>query len=160
MSDTSGQRKVLHPDPDDERRGSQRHRVLKSGLAAYNKHYSTLPCVMRNESETGARLNFDDLASVPIAFTLHVGVDGYQVECERVWREGKACGVKFVSEKTPSRIFDAFRLSSTETALSKEMMRAMKLQEQSQDEGEGQPAVIEVRERQPKSNKPTFGRRS
>lgn len=158
MQDRKCQREDAVGELDTERRGSRRHRVLKSGLAAYNHHYSTLPCVMRNESGTGARLEFGEISAVPDAFTLHVGLDGYQVECERVWHEGTVHGVKFVGEKSPSRIFDAHKLSSSTSEIDANVRRAIELQGQAK--GDVRPAVIEVRPRRPKSHAPVFGRRS
>ena len=72
--DDQGKRIMTGPHGVD-RRALRRNRVLKSALAAYNSQFTTMPCVMRNVSEDGARLEFDELARVPASFVLHVGID-------------------------------------------------------------------------------------
>ncbi|PWW04396.1 PilZ domain-containing protein [Hoeflea marina] len=79
-----------------------RRRVLKGALVAINHEFSSIPCTMRNLSDTGTRLDFEDGWFVPDRFFLFVDVDGYKIECERVWQKGKSCGVRFVGPKIPS----------------------------------------------------------
>lgn len=76
-----------------------RTRVLKGAHAAFNQEFSAIPCVVRDLSETGARLQFDEGWFVPPLFTLFVDVDGFKVECERVWHKGSHCGVRFLGDK-------------------------------------------------------------
>lgn len=160
MNEKNEPQSDMPADRDEERRRSPRRRVLKSGLASYNKDYTTVPCVMRNINADGARLDFDELAAVPSTFTLHVGIDGYRIECERVWREGKACGVRFVGEKASTPIFHAQKIDTAENSLSEPVLRAMELHRQARDDDEVRPAVIEIHARRPKSHKPAFGRRT
>ncbi len=143
-----------------ERRASRRSRVLKSGLAAYNEQFSTFPCIVRNVSESGARLDLDELAQVPPSFVLHIGVDGYQVECERVWRDGKACGVKFVGEKSHSPYFHPQKVGTSEQHFSPYAERAMRMHEEMEDaREESRPAILEARKPR-RAPHPTFGRRT
>jgi hypothetical protein len=76
-----------------------RVRVLKGAHAAFNKEFSAIPCMVRDLSETGAKLEFEGGWFVPEQFTLHVDVDGYKVECRRLWHRGRFCGVEFIGEK-------------------------------------------------------------
>ena len=76
-----------------------RSKVLKGAHAAFNQEFSAIPCTLRNLSGSGARLIFEGGWFVPDRFTLHVDIDGYKVECERVWQKGSECGVRFVGEK-------------------------------------------------------------
>lgn len=76
-----------------------RTRVLKGAHAAFNQEFSAIPCVVRDMSDTGARLQFDEGWFVPPLFTLFVEVDGFKVECERVWHKGSSCGVRFLGDK-------------------------------------------------------------
>lgn len=50
---------------------------------------------MKNISETGALIIFQDGSFVPNAFTLINKFDGYRVECEIVRRIGNSAGVRF-----------------------------------------------------------------
>lgn len=76
-----------------------RSRVLKGAHAAFNNEFSAIPCKVRNLSETGARIVFEGGWFVPDRFMLHVDIDGYKVECERVWQKGSECGAHFLGEK-------------------------------------------------------------
>lgn len=82
----------------DDHRAS-RSKVLKGAHAAFNQEFSAIPCTLRNVSETGARVIFEGGWFVPDRFTLHVDIDGYKIECERVWQKGSECGLRFISEK-------------------------------------------------------------
>ena len=79
-----------------------RRRVLKGAHVAINQEFSTIPCTLRNMSDTGTLLEFEDGWFVPDRFWLFVDVDGYKIECERVWQKGKNCGVHFVGAKIPT----------------------------------------------------------
>ncbi|MGG7517803.1 PilZ domain-containing protein [Allorhizobium undicola] len=79
----------------DEKRIAPRIRALKAGRIVYNNGFSTLDCMVRNISETGAKLAADNLGLVPDAFDLQI--DGQQRRhCEVRWRKLKEIGVHFV----------------------------------------------------------------
>ncbi|WP_421852805.1 PilZ domain-containing protein [Oricola sp.] len=91
-------------DEESEKRGSRRNRVLKEAFASFNEKFSAVPCVVRDISETGAKLRFMDMAVVPDRFTLVIPLDGIQVECERQWATSRDCGVRFTSAPEQSRL--------------------------------------------------------
>ena len=78
-------------------RRAVRRRVLKSGTIAYNDRFSTLSCTVRDLSEGGARLRADNPLFVPSQFELLIEQDGFEAECEVVWRVDKDLGVRFTS---------------------------------------------------------------
>lgn len=80
--------------PKDSRSGSRR-RVLKAGIVAYNNRHCTLPCVVRDLSETGARLRMDGSLLAPDTFDLIIDLDGFDAPCEVIWRQGSDLGVRF-----------------------------------------------------------------
>jgi hypothetical protein len=82
-----------------ERRGSQRRRVLKGAILAYNDRHTTLPCAVRDLSDTGARLRVEGSVAAPDTFILVVELDGFEVDCGVANRSGKDLGVKFVSPR-------------------------------------------------------------
>ena len=87
-------------DPDaDDRARPPRSRVLKGAYAAFNQEFSAIPCTLRDISATGAHVVFEGGWFVPDRFMLHVDIDGYKIECERVWQKGSECGVRFVGER-------------------------------------------------------------
>ena len=77
----------------------QRVRVLKGAHAAFNEEYSSIPCKLRDISATGAYVVFEGGWFVPDRFMLHVDIDGYKIQCERVWQKGSECGVRFIGGK-------------------------------------------------------------
>lgn len=83
---------------------ARRMRTLKGAHAAFNHEFSAVPCTVRDESETGAKLQFDEAWWVPDQFTLLVEIDGYKVECEKVWHKGNLYGVRFTGQKMPTTL--------------------------------------------------------
>lgn len=91
----------MSPDPTDkpraERRQSVRRRVLKAGVLAYNGHFTTLPCTVRDISATGARLRVEGAMNCPDRFDLIVEIDGLSASCEVVSRKGTEIAVRFLA---------------------------------------------------------------
>jgi hypothetical protein len=74
----------------DKRRGP-RQRVLKGGIVAFNDRRSTLPCIVRDISETGARLRMETMSVLaPDTFLLIIELDGIEAECQVVRRNTSA----------------------------------------------------------------------
>ncbi len=80
-----------------------RHKVLKGAHVAFNNEFSAIPCTLRDMSQTGCRIIFEGGWFVPDRFILHVDIDGYKVDCKRVWQRGSECGARFVGEKIRTR---------------------------------------------------------
>lgn len=80
-----------------ERRQVGRRRVLKRGLAAFNGGRSTFNCTVRNMSDTGALLRFENLRDVPDQFLL-ILQDGTRHQCDAKWRTICDVGVEFAGE--------------------------------------------------------------
>ena len=79
----------------DENRGAQRHRTLKKGTIALNDHRSTIECLIRNLSESGAQLKIASIIGIPDTFDL---VDGDKKirHCRVAWKRETEIGVEFV----------------------------------------------------------------
>ena len=104
--------------PRAERRQAQRRRVLKGGIVAFNDHYSSLPCTVRDISDTGARLRIDGSINAPDKFDLIIEIDGLEVPCEVVSRKGSEIAVRFISPpcmKAPRRVQIVQALVPTKT---------------------------------------------
>lgn len=90
-----------------EARATQRRRVIKGGLIAYSSRHVTCPCVVRDLSDTGARLQVHRAMEVPDTFELIIELDGFEAQCVVAWRTDKEIGVKFRAEPrqvAPKRI--------------------------------------------------------
>lgn len=130
-----------------EKRSSRRTRVLKSAVATFHSGFSGVPCVVRNLSDTGARVEFRDAAAIPEKFELHVEMDGFKVECRRVWVAGRHCGVQFCSDRMPTRHFRSQTLKTSENALSDFVKRDLARRERLAAESAAIQAAREAEER-------------
>ena len=83
-----------------ERRQEVRYRSLKAGLIIFNDGNSTYNCIVRNISQNGAKLAFDQLARLPDQFVLRLQ-DGLQHNCEVRWRKALDIGVSFRTSSNP-----------------------------------------------------------
>jgi len=78
----------------EDRRGTIRHRTLKGGRIVFNGGFSTLQCLVRNMSDTGALLKVVSVVGVPDNFDL-VMDDGRTFACAIAWRRETEIGVSF-----------------------------------------------------------------
>lgn len=81
-----------------ERRPELRRRMLKTAFASYNDQSISMPVVLRDMSETGAKIKLTSPDPLPDHFTLFVELDGITVDCQVVWRRGREVGARFISE--------------------------------------------------------------
>ena len=77
----------------DEHRISPRHRVLKAGTIEFSGE--TLPCTVRNLSDTGAAIEVNSPLWFPDRFVLSVASEGWRKPCRVVRRDEKRIGVAF-----------------------------------------------------------------
>jgi hypothetical protein len=76
-----------------EQRISPRHRVLLAGAIEFGP--TSIPCVVRNLSETGAAIEANTPLWFPEQFTLWIERDNSRRRCHIVWRREKRIGVHF-----------------------------------------------------------------
>jgi hypothetical protein len=83
----------------DDRRRSPRHKCLRMARCMFNHEQSDLEVMLRNISDTGARITGDELICLPEQFELHIhdGFGGFDVrKVRRVWMTGNAAGLEFL----------------------------------------------------------------
>ena len=80
-----------------ERRASQRRRVLKGATLTFNRGYSAFECVVRNQSESGARLSLAETFAIPTTFRLAISGEPDAHVAQVVWRKTDEMGVTYVS---------------------------------------------------------------
>ena len=80
-----------------DRRRTDRRRVLKAGIIAFNNRHSALPCAIRDLSETGARLALNGPINAPDTFELIVELDGIEASCKVISRRGSELRVQFLA---------------------------------------------------------------
>jgi PilZ domain len=82
----------------EDRRTGQRHRVLKGGTLHFNKGYSSLECVVRDLSETGARIQMGETFGVPSRFTMSISGEDERIEASLRWRNSRSIGLSFLPQ--------------------------------------------------------------
>lgn len=99
----------------------RRARVFKKGKLVFQGGLRSVPCVVRNVSEGGALLQFEQAFMLPKEFELRIDLEDYEVTCERRWEDGLKCGVEFVGEKRPVHAQRSQVLKTSEEALKSEI---------------------------------------
>jgi hypothetical protein len=100
-----------------ERRKTQRSRVIYGGVLSYNDRRSTVNCVIRNFSNDGARVEFENPAFLPEKIELFVARKERELTAQIVWRRDADAGLSFCSTGTndPIPLDWARRLRVSET---------------------------------------------
>jgi hypothetical protein len=80
---------------DADRRAALRRRVLKGATLSFNSGYSSFECVLRNESDGGARLSLAETFALPKTFHLAIAGDSSVRTAHVVWRGVDQLGVRF-----------------------------------------------------------------
>jgi hypothetical protein len=78
-----------------DRRLAIRRRTILGASIIFNSKSSTLDCVIRDLSDTGAKLKADGIATLPDEFTLEVPCKRQSYPVRVVWRRADTCGVRF-----------------------------------------------------------------
>lgn len=86
-----------HDESPENRRGHVRRLVIMGATILYNDRKITIPCRVRDISETGAKLEFDTQQLLPHRFELKIR-DLPILSCELRWAKGTRAGVHFVEE--------------------------------------------------------------
>ena len=80
---------------DEERREEHRLRALIAATIIYNNGQSTLSCMIRNVSETGAKLSVPAAIALPDRFEIVVPQKNKTLRAHMEWRRGDEVGVSF-----------------------------------------------------------------
>lgn len=151
---------------------ARRTRVLKKGKIVFQGGLRSLPCIVRNLSDGGALLQFEQAFLLPAQFDLHIDLENFEVTCEKRWEDGLKCGVQFIGEKRQVMAQRAQILKTSENALTTETntnqeslddffvrrAREQKDGQQQRQQGLAQPQPTR-RTRPAGSGKPGFGKR-
>ncbi|MEZ5997447.1 MAG: PilZ domain-containing protein [Hyphomonas sp.] len=90
----------------EEHRASARHRVLKGARIVYNDGHSSGEVLIRDLSDTGAKVKLADAWVVPARFDLIIlnPNSGYSEKraCEKRWQRGVLVGLRFLDAVPPS----------------------------------------------------------
>lgn len=81
---------------DGDGRKQRRHRVLKGARIVFNGGFSTIDCLVRDLSDTGAKIRVESPIGVPDRFELVLS-DGRTWHCRVRWRDLTEFGAEFLS---------------------------------------------------------------
>ncbi len=79
----------------DNRRAEQRIRTALKGQIVINDRFSTVDCIVRDLSESGARLQFPEGYLPPREFEFEVPKKNLSVFARKIWSSGHLHGVVF-----------------------------------------------------------------
>ena len=100
-----------------ERRKEPRSRSYLGGTIAFNGRRSTASCLVRNTSNSGAKLAVDNDAFLPDIFELHVPQREAGYRARMKWRSQSEAGVeieRFADAPQPVAIEPALRIKQLE----------------------------------------------
>lgn len=88
-----------------ERRTAPRKKSFLKGIVYFNNRLSSMDCVIRDFSDTGARLEFGATVSLPDSVELYIPARDQTLKAQVRWRKEQEIGVSFggadaVSERT------------------------------------------------------------
>jgi PilZ domain-containing protein len=86
---------VPEEDPMRDRRGSVRDKVFLGGVAEVNTDGSTMDCVVRNLSESGACVEFGSAGPLPEQMNLTIARRGRSFFARMIWRQANRVGLAF-----------------------------------------------------------------
>jgi len=100
-----------------ERRQSTRARVIYGGVIAYNHRQSTVQCVVRNFSEDGAKVEFENPAVLPDVIDLLIAKKNRAFSAKIAWCQINEAGLSFkaVERDAPIPLDCARRLRACES---------------------------------------------
>lgn len=100
-----------------EQRQTLRPRVIYNGVVAFNERRSTIECVVRNFSDDGAKIEFENPALLPDEIDLFIAKKNRAFRAKIVWRGVNQAGLTFrsVSRNQPIPLDLARRLRLCET---------------------------------------------
>ena len=79
----------------DNRRIAPRLRTVLTGTVVFDDRKIAVSCNIRDISETGARIAFGALVSIPDEFTLEIPSKRRRHSAQAMWRRGLEMGVVF-----------------------------------------------------------------
>jgi hypothetical protein len=92
-------------------RGSWRERVFLSASVTLPGQAGAFACTVLDISDTGARLSFGHVVSLPGEIELEIKQRGRRVRAQVVWSHDHTCGIRFIAELTVSQSHQPTRLT-------------------------------------------------
>lgn len=82
-----------------ERRALVRHKTFMKGRIYFNNRLSSMDCIVRDVTESGARLEFSENVTLPEAFELYLPARNEYFRARIEWRKGNLLGISWGTAK-------------------------------------------------------------
>lgn len=87
-----------------EHRRESRLRTFLKGRIIFNKGASTMDCLVRDLSASGARLALTETSTLPESFDLYIPQKDRTYRATLCWRRADGIGITFVDEAAPAPV--------------------------------------------------------
>jgi hypothetical protein len=87
-----------------EHRRESRLRTFLKGRIIFNKGASTMDCLVRDLSPSGARLALTETSTLPESFDLYIPQKDRTYRASLCWRRADGIGITFVDEAAPAPV--------------------------------------------------------
>lgn len=84
-----------------EKRASDRIRSFLRAQIIFNNRMTTIDCIIKNISASGARVALNDTLAVPTEFEIYIPQRGCSHHARLVWRDKDSIGIDFVDAQQP-----------------------------------------------------------
>ncbi|TAL77011.1 MAG: PilZ domain-containing protein [Beijerinckiaceae bacterium] len=81
-----------------EKRANDRIRSFLRAQIIFNNRMTTIECIIKNISATGARVALDETLAVPTEFDIYIPTRNRSHRARLVWRDKESIGVDFLEE--------------------------------------------------------------
>jgi len=82
--------------PGADKRASDRIRSFLRAQIIFNNRMTTIDCIVKNISSTGARVALSDTLAVPTEFDIYIPQRGRSHHARLVWRDKDSIGIDFI----------------------------------------------------------------
>jgi hypothetical protein len=92
-----------------EKRATPRHKCFLRAFVYFEGHNTAVDCVVRDISDSGARLKFSKPLALTELLDLHIPIKGQNFHAEQRWHNGEEVGVAFhatTRTKTADNVVD------------------------------------------------------
>lgn len=81
-----------------EKRANDRIRSFLRAQIIFNNRMTTIECIIKNISATGARVALDETLAVPTEFDIYIPTRNRSHRARLVWRDKDSIGIDFLEE--------------------------------------------------------------
>ncbi|MHB8886021.1 MAG: PilZ domain-containing protein [Methylovirgula sp.] len=84
------------PETGTDKRANDRVRSFLRAQIIFNNRMTTIDCIVKNISQSGARVALNDTLAVPAEFDIYIPQRGRSHHAKLIWRDKDSIGVDFI----------------------------------------------------------------